>query len=315
MNFLILEPKDYSNTALSIYRQLGSVYLWGDVRCKANEVDVLITRLGFQIDREFMGSYPRLKVIITPTTGLTHIDEKECSTRGVKILSLRDCSEEIVNVSSTAEHTFGLILAVVRRIPAANNHIILDGGWNRLGFRGHQLASMKIGIIGLGRIGARVARYANAFDMEVCAYDPYRSDEYIASLGARKCTLDELIQQVDIISIHAAYTSGAKNIIGKNEIAKIKRGAVIINTARGELLDLDAAVNALRANMLDGLGLDVLPQENSHDLMATSSFVKAARDGFNIVVTPHLGGCTIEAMTYTEDLIANLFFKNYRFSI
>jgi D-3-phosphoglycerate dehydrogenase len=174
---------------------------------------------------------------------------------------------------------------------------------------------MKIGIIGLGRIGARVARYANAFDMEVCAYDPYRSDEYSASLGARKCTLDELIQQVDIISIHAAYTSGAKNIIGKNEIAKIKRGAVIINTARGELLDLDAAVNALRANMLDGLGLDVLPQENSHDLMATSSFVKAARDGFNIVVTPHLGGCTIEAMTYTEDLIANLFFKNYRFSI
>ena len=158
MNFLILESDDYSKNAITTYQSLGKVFLKNDTNFSKKDINVLIVRLGHMIDSEFLLKFENLKYIITPTTGLNHIDISACESKNIRIISLRDCMNKIKKVSSTVELTLGLLISLVRNMNSAINDVKINNAWDRNKYRGFQLRDKKIGIIGLGRIGLAFAR-------------------------------------------------------------------------------------------------------------------------------------------------------------
>lgn len=306
MAILITEPQDYSGRAIQEYERLGLVWLGeAPVDCK-DQVKILVVRLGRRLDDAYLSAYPSLRTIITPTTGFTHIDLPACERRGIRIFSLADCRDAIDRVTSTSELTLGLIIGLLRRIPMAHYGVLHEGCWERDRYRSRQLSSLTLGIVGLGRIGGHLAGYANALGMRVLAYDPLQEERRFKELHVERKQLDALLREADVLSIHANLTEENRGLIGGREIELLASHALIINTARGALLDEDAAAKALGANRLGGIAVDVLSEEHSAKSPLQSPLVQAARAGLNIIVTPHIGGCTSDAMHVTEDRMAEV---------
>lgn len=280
---------------------VDSISLSGDALLqRLGEYDVLIVRLANQIDRKVIDTGTRLKAIVTATTGLDHIDIAYAQTKGIVVLSLRGEYEFLRSIPATAEHTWGLLLALTRHIPAAHSSV-LAGEWDRDHFRGHDLAGQTLGILGLGRIGEKVARYGAAFGMRVLAFDPYRQ-AWIE--GVERCDSQvDLLRQSQVFSIHVPLNETTRNLIGREELNLLPHGAVLINTARGEVVDEIALVEALESGRLAGAALDVLCDERSKVLHA-SPLITYARTHDNLLLTPHIGGATIESMAATENFMA-----------
>lgn len=304
MAVLIIEPKDYSKRAVCEYQRLGTVWFGEAPAGCMDLVKVLVVRLGRLLDKTCLDGYPSLRAIVTPTTGLTHIELAACEDRGIRIFSLADCRDAIDRLTSTSELTLGLIISLLRRIPLAHHGVLNEGCWDRDRYRSRQLSNLTLGIIGLGRIGGHLATYGNALGMRLLAYDPFQSDQRFKKLRARRMELDALLKEADVISLHANLKNDNHCIIGRKEIELIASHALIINTARGALLDEVAAADALNENRLGGIAVDVLSGEHSSDSPLQSPLVQAARAGLNVIVTPHIGGCTSDAMSETENKIA-----------
>ena len=304
MTTLITEHYHYSERAIRKYQRLGPVWLGAVPVGYTDQVRILVVRLGQKLDDEYLASFPSLQFIVTPTTGLNHIDLPACERRGVRIFSLADCRQAIDGVTSTSELTFGLIIALLRKITQANQDVVDNGCWDRDRFRSRQLSGLTLGLVGLGRIGGHVANYARAFGMRVLAYDPYQSFSRFASLQVERSELLPLLEEVDIISLHATLREDNNHLIGEKQISCMRTNALVINTARGELLDECAAASALKEGRLGGLAADVLAGEHSALPWNDSPLVRLARAGGNVIITPHIGGCTTDAMHITEDCLA-----------
>jgi D-3-phosphoglycerate dehydrogenase len=306
MTTLITEPNDYSERAIREYQRLGPVWLGEAPVGHSERVRILVVRLGRKLDEAYLSGYPSLRAIVTPTTGLTHIELPACENRGIRIFSLADCRDAINRVTSTSELTLGLIIGLLRRIPMAHFGVLHEGCWDRDRYRSRQLSNLTLGIIGLGRIGGHLAVYANALGMRVLAYDPFQSEQRFNQLHVRRMELVALLREADVISIHANLTEDNRGLIGSQEIEILSPHAFIVNTARGALLDEGAAVKALYENRLGGIAVDVLSEEHSENSPLQSALVQAARAGLNVIVTPHIGGCTSDAMHVTENRMAEV---------
>jgi len=306
MSVLIVEPAGYSTHALDLYNKLGRVWL-GDIPSENEEqVRLLVVRLAYVLDEDFLSKYPNLIAISTPTTGLTHVDLDICRQRNIRIFSLAECRQAIEEVTSTSELTIGLMLSLLRRIPMAHYDVIHQNRWDRDRFRSRQLSRLTLGIIGLGRIGGHVAKYAKALGMRVLAYDPYQGVSRFIDHNVEQCELASLLKESDIVSIHANLHEDNFNMIAKAEIDLLKKGALLINTARGALLDEAATTAALCDGALGGVAIDVLSDEHTEASCLGSPLVSAAKDGNNIIITPHIGGCTSDAMHITEERLAEV---------
>lgn len=306
MKILITESDGFSPRALARLRELGEVRprdldragLFDQIR----GAEVLWVRLRHYIGREVMDAAPALRIVATPTTGLTHIDLAEAERRGIRVISLRGQTEFLKEIRATAEHTVGLMLALMRRIPQAHRHAI-KGGWDRDLFQGHELHRKTVGIIGYGRLGRIVARYLNAFDCTILAAD--RPDwDGSPDPWVRMVPLSELLSHSDIVSLHVNLHSGTAGLIDRACFESIKPGAWFINTARGELVDEAALLDALETGRLAGAAVDVLSDE--HVRCATHLLIAYAARRDNLLVTPHIGGCTVESMEKTEEFLAEL---------
>jgi D-3-phosphoglycerate dehydrogenase len=207
-------------------------------------------------------------------------------------------------VSATAEHCFGLLLALLRHTPAATAHV-LAGGWDRDQFWGTQLKGKCLGVIGYGRIGAMVARYAASFGMEVFACD--RVADKIGP-PAKPVSFDELLRHADVVSVHVTATPENRNLIDRAAIARLKQGAILVNTARGSLVDEAALAEAVRRGQLLGVAVDVLAGEGYGEV-SESPLLEAAREGRNILITPHIGGATLESIARTETALVERFLE------
>ncbi len=311
MNFLILESDDYSKNAITTYQSLGKVFLNNDTNFSKKDINVLIVRLGHMIDSEFLLEFENLKYIITPTTGLNHIDISACESKNIRIISLRDCMNKIKNVSSTVELTLGLLISLVRNMNSAINDVKINNAWDRNKYRGFQLRDKKIGIIGLGRIGLAFARICNLMGMHVHAYDPKYDKGKNPPSDITFLPLSELLGTCDIISINASYDINNKSLISFEEVSQMQTGVFIINTARGELLNEEAVANGIKEKHIAGLGVDVLTNEHEKEFLKHSPLYKAMKKNYNIIITPHIGGCTNEAMIYTENIIAEYFKESF----
>ena len=265
------------------------------------QADVLWVRLRNHIDAEVMAAAPHLKLIASPTTGLTHIDLEEAARRGIKVLSLYGETDFLKEVRATAEHTIGLILALLRHTATASAQV-RQGEWNRDLYRGSELYGKTAGIIGYGRLGRIVARYLRAFEMRVVAYDP-NIDPTTVEEGVELTNLRNVLRQSDLVSLHVNLCDRTRGFFGAMEFAAMKPGSCFINTSRGELIDEAALLHAMNAGRVRGAALDVLSQEDARG-MENHALVRYAQTHDNLLITPHIGGCTIESMEKTEVFLA-----------
>ena len=263
--------------------------------------DALIVRLGHRVDAALLDAGPRLRVVATATTGLDHVDLKAAKLRGVEVLSLRGENEFLRGVVATAEHTFAILLALLRRIPAASASV-QRGEWDRDAFRGRELDGKRLGIVGLGRIGERVARYGQAFGMEVRAYDRYR--EGWPGDVIRMPTLETLLETSDVLTVHVPSNEDTKGLIGRRQLSRLPAGAIVVNTARGAVMDGSAVADFIKSGRIAGAAVDVLEGETGAGGIAADPLMLAARESDQILVTPHIAGATAESMEKTEIFMA-----------
>jgi D-3-phosphoglycerate dehydrogenase / 2-oxoglutarate reductase len=263
---------------------------------------VLVVRLGLQVDRAVLTAGESLRIVGTPTTGLDHIDLQAAQERGVAVLSLKGEREFLDQVYATAEHTFALLLSLVRRIPAAFE-AVGRYEWRRDLYRGRELSGKTLGIVGCGRLGSMVARYGMAFGMRVLVYDPYQPR---LPQGVIACsTLADLLAEGDVVSLHVPLNAETEGMFAAGQFAQMRQGAILINTARGAVLDETALLHALESGWLAGAALDVLCDEYALGQGVANPLIEYARTRDNLVITPHIGGSTQESIEKADVFIAN----------
>jgi len=261
--------------------------------------DGMMIRLGHQVDRELLEEAECLKAIASATTGLDHIDLDACSARGIEVVSLKDERAFLETIPATAEHTLALILALARQIPAAHNHAVA-GGWNRDAFPGILVRGLRLGLVGLGRLGRMVVDPARALGMEVRGHDPFVEGEDVTLLA-----LPDLLAWADVVSLHVAYDASTRHLIGESELARMKPNAFLINTARGGVVDEAALVRSLQDGRIGGAALDVL--DNEANLLAgkRSRLMELARKHPRLILTPHIGGMIPACREAAEAFVAD----------
>lgn len=246
------------------------------------DADAVLVRSATKITRASLARADRLKAIGRAGVGVDTIDVDAASERGIPVLTA-----PAGNTIAAAELTMALLLAVARKVPAADRSM-KAGEWDRKSFSGIELYGKTLGLVGAGRIGGQVAKRARAFGMTVMVYDPFLTPERAMELDVKLATLDEVITGADVLSVHVPLTDATANLIGAEQLGRMKKGALLLNVARGGVVNEAALLDALTRGHLAGAALDVYEQE---PLPKDS----ALRTLPNVVMTPHLGASTAEA--------------------
>ena len=253
-----------------------------DLAIAIEPCDAVIVRSTTRVTADSLARATRLRVIGRAGVGVDNIDVDAATERGVAVLNAPSG-----NTVSAAELSFALLLSLARRVPAADRSM-RAGEWDRKSFAGFELYGKTLGLIGAGRIGGEVARRARAFGMHVLVFDPYLSEERAQALDVQRALFVDVIEQADVLSLHVPLTDATAGLIGGAELARMKKTAVIVNAARGEVIDQDALLHALKGGTIAGAALDVFADEPlaaDHPLRSLP----------NVVLTPHLGAQTTEA--------------------
>lgn len=220
-----------------------------------SDADVLACFIYSQFPKEILAKLSKTRLITTMSTGFDHIDVQEAKAKGITVCNVPSYGENTV-----AEHAFALLLAISRKIvPSVERTRLLNFSLDNL--RGFDLKGKTIGVIGTGRIGQHSIRMAKGFEMNVIAFDAFQNEQAAAQLGFTYVSLDELLSCSDVISLHAPYNQTTHHLLNSGNMKKIKKGAVLINTARGGLVETDALIKALQDGTLSAAGLDVLEEE------------------------------------------------------
>jgi len=263
---------------------------------KVGRLDCIFTnpnKQNYMLDEDLL-QHGQIKVICTASTGTNHIDVKYCEDNGIKIISITNDHDVIDRISSTAEHTLALMLSLIRKIPTSF-HSVRDGNWDWEPYVGRQMNSLTIGIIGYGRLGKLMAKYCDALGMEVLLHDPY-----VFSFGGniernkQPVELDELLERSDVISLHVHVTDETREMINKNTISKMVKRPYLINTSRGEIVNEDDIIDALRSEDLQGYATDVIRDEFG-DIKNSKLVDESITPQNKIIITPHIAGMTKEA--------------------
>jgi len=256
-----------------------------DLIQQVKDIDALIIRANGAVSACLMDAAPRLKVIGKHGVGLDAIDLEAARARGIVV-----CNTPVANVESVAEHAVGLMIAVSKLLARADK-AIRQGRWQvRYDYVGQELLGRALGLIGMGRIGGRVAEICHlAFNMPVLYHDVVSYPEAERHLGARKLSLNDVLVQADYVSVHVPLVPATGGLIGREQFALMKKGAIFINTARGPIVDEVALIEALSSGQLAGAGLDVYTEE---PVSADNPLLKMD----NVVLTPHMAAHTHDAL-------------------
>lgn len=274
-----------------------------------------------QCRAEEISKMPNLKLIATRSTGFDHIDVGVARSKGIEVVYVPSYGENTV-----AEFAFALLLSLSRKIPEAHEQVTETGSFIQDNLRGFDLKGKTIGVIGTGRIGTNSIKIAKGFGMEVVAYDPFPKQGLDQELGFRYAGFEELLSLSDVITLHAMLSDSTRHMINEGSINHIKRGAVLINTARGGLVETSALVKALEEGIISAAGLDVLEEEGDmgeevrllneehpkleelKNVLANNYLINHPR----VIITPHIAFNTNEAVKRIADTtIENIVsFKN-----
>jgi D-3-phosphoglycerate dehydrogenase len=254
------------------------------------DAEALVVRSATKVTAALLEKAPRLRVIGRAGVGVDNVDVEAATRRGILVMNTPGG-----NAVSVAEHTFALLLALARSVPQANASI-QAGRWEKSSLSGTELRGKTIGLVGLGRVGTEVARRARALEMKVLAYDPYVTPAAAREVEVDLVPLDDLLRQSDVVSLHTSLSAATEKMIDAAAIAKMKKGARLVNCARGELIDEAALAEALRSGHLAGAALDTFAQEPPKN----SPLIGLP----NLIATPHIAGSTAEAQEEVGTAIA-----------
>lgn len=302
LKLYIAERNDFSN---EVFQELETRFEIIDFKENISikeilkQVDIFWFRLAHKLDSAVLDKSTKCKYLLTPVTGIDHIDEKLCNELGIQIICLRGEVDFLKNVRATAEHTIALTLALLRKIhPAVSD--VQSGNWNRDNFRGYELYEKKVGILGYGRLGKIVARYFHAFDCEISYFD---IEEKIGdTFCVRLNTIESLFENNDIISLHIPLNEKTIGIINKDLLQKMKVNSILVNTSRGAIINELDLLEVLKFKSIKGAALDVLEGEPN---ILNSELVKYSKTNSNLIITPHIGGNTYESFAKTEKFLAD----------
>lgn len=305
---VIAEPEDFSVTAEKRLLENGDVikgpFSTSELKAVARNADVLVLRLAHCIDVGFFED-SQLKFLLTPTTGLNHIDYVAAQKKNIEVISLKGKTEFLEQIPSTAEHTWALLLALLRKIPSAHNDV-MHGNWNRDAFKSRNLNALKLGILGFGRVGKQIARFAEAFGMDYHFFD---IDSSLNDHPKAALSIQHLLSDSDILSVHIPLNTANEKFLDEQKIKQIKNGALLINTSRGEIIDEQALVNALKSDQIAGVATDVLNNELQLEERMKSPLLAYAKENNSVIITPHIAGATLDSMHLTEELVVDEFLK------
>ena len=311
MKIIVTESEDFSEVAIEKLSSLGALALLNVTERKelleqTKKANVLFVRLRFYIDRAFIDNAPHLNYILTATTGLDHIDVPYFEARGGTIISLKGEFEFLRSIPSTAEHTWGLLLALMRNTSKAFEDV-KNGYWRRDLFKGNNLKGKKLGILGMGRVGSQVAKYGIVFDMQVGYYDVVKKeDKSYKSFTTAK----QLFEWADVISIHIPLNKENIQFINSELLNQLSKESVLINTSRGAVVDELYICELLVTKRLKGYATDVIESEmQTKDCLTNVPLIALAKEDYNVLITPHIAGATYESMEMTEEFITAKFIK------
>jgi len=308
MEILVAEPETYNEKCINAFSRVGTVTA-KKMSCKEllsniEKFDILVIRLETRVDKELIDRAKKLKIIGVAATGLDHVDVDHVSEKGIKVVSLKGERKFLEGVNATVEHTFALIMSLARNVPWAFEEIKRER-WTRSPFFGWELNGKTMGILGLGRIGSKVAKIAKGFGMEVMACDPYVSKAAMRKAGAKKIDVEALLAKSNIIVVCTALNRETVDLVGQKEFAQMRLKPILINASRGKIVNEEALHEALEKGLISGAAVDVLSSETETDNpLKNNLLVKYAKGHDNLIITPHLGGATFESMEKTGIFIA-----------
>jgi phosphoglycerate dehydrogenase-like enzyme len=272
-------------------------YNW--LKRNIHEFEILVPSLKVIVDDAIIKKAQNLRLIFTPTTGRDHIRIGK-KPKNLKVLTLHDYRKEINSISSTAELGFSFVLSLSRKMLHARKDVVESARWERNDFLGTELNNKVMGIIGMGRIGQKIADYGQAFGIEVIYWDKVKR-----SKGKRISRLSRLLSVADFIVVSVTLTDKTRHLINMNNISDIKKGAILVNISRGEVIEEKSLCFALKKGILSGVGVDVLEKELG-DYKKSPLLIYARKNPeANIIITPHIGGATFEAWKKVFKLVCD----------
>ncbi len=283
----------------------------------AQKYEVISIRINSRVDKDVLDKLPNLKMITTRSTGVDHIDIKECQSRGVEVMNVADYGSNTV-----AEYAFALILAVTRKVVEAHQ-AVEDDEFSPEGLTGIDLYGKKLGVVGVGRIGQNVVRIAKGFGMEVLGVERNKDMALAKKLGFKYVDLETCLKRADIVTLHVPAEKGTYHLINRENIKLMRPGSVLINTSRGAVVESEALIWALNKGILRGAGIDVVEEEDKIESMSIVMSQRPSkedlqnvlsyhmlRDRDDVVFTPHNASNTEEAIEkIIKTTIENI--KNY----
>ncbi|MEM2904671.1 MAG: hydroxyacid dehydrogenase [Candidatus Bathyarchaeia archaeon] len=288
--FKILVTESIDEAGIRLLEEAGQVQLASStsqevLENESRDKDAIIIRALGTVTEQLIVHAPRLKVVGRHGVGVDNVDVRAATRHGVVVVYTPEANAEAV-----ADYTIGLVVAVARRIVEADRALRAEAGWKaRYELIGSDVHGKTLGIIGLGRIGLRVARRARGFDMRLLAYDPYVTAAAASQVGAELVNLRTLLRKSDIVTIHVPLTEETRHLLGRSELNTMKPGAILVNASRGGVVDEDALIEALTSGRLGGAGLDVFEKEP----VSSANPLLSMR---NVVVSPHMAAHSKESL-------------------
>ena len=304
---LYIESARYTPESLQLLEEhftVRHVVHYEDLATALKNAEILVSSLQFQYSTGLLRSAQRLRFVVSNTTGINHI--QLAPGIDVKLIYLEDRSE-IDSITTTAELALTLILSLIRNL-RTNHELVKAGNWDRYVAPGESWRGMKVGIIGLGRLGRKVADFCTLLGMQVQYYDPYVQIKTPVKIDA----LENLLSTSDIISVHAILNNETWGMLDYRLLSKAKRGCVLVNTARGELIVESDLVRCLEEGIFVGAGLDVLSEEQEHGFLTNNMIARYALNHSNVIITPHIGGACPSSRKFTENLVIERLLRFYR---
>lgn len=316
MKIVHVEVESWAEAYLqSVLSEHQNIFLSESAQDAAGDSDAEAMTLfvNSRVDEAVLSRFPKLQLLVTRSTGFDHIDLAACTKKNITVCNVPTYGERTV-----AEYAFALLLNLSRKIYPAIKRVHEDGRFHTDGLKGFDLAEKTLGVIGTGRIGCHVIKIANGFDMNVIAYDPYPKSDLERTCSMKYVSLEELLATSDAITLHAPYMPATHHLLNSENMKKIKKGVVLVNTARGALVETAALVDALASGTLSGAALDVLEEEGyvgeerklaqdkpeARDVVATVLADHQLMSLSNVYITPHNAFNTQEALERILEITA-----------
>lgn len=313
MKFLNLDPYNFSDSAkkrISKYFVYDEINVTNDFNLTLlEEYDVILVKFSIKFDKNVIDRCKKLKYILCPATGVDHINVDYCKSRGISIISLFNETDFLNNVHSSAEHTWALLMSSYKSVINSFDYTMKYQKWERNRFQTRDLFGKKIGIVGYGRNGRKIARYADAFGMEIFVYDQLKIDTLDENIQIQQVTLENLFAISNIIVLSISLNDCTKNLINKEILSNIVTNCYLINTSRGEIVNEDSIINALSNGKLSYYATDVLTNEYHDNFLQHSKIFQYCKKNKNILITPHIAGSNLDSWEKTDNFVVDKLIK------